>query len=354
MKCLSCSQEMVNYLVQTKKQQISYDICEACGSLWLDKGELDKTAFQVTGSIEYCSDKKVDVPAGPTKTCPRCDRQNLDKVRFIGCGDVALDRCPNCGGFWLDSGELDLVNQELKDIMPVQGKGFSDFVNNVHIPYWHKRIKRQSSQTDFQIETPPIKGASLVSQTEYNCPACESKLNQYDIFSINIDGCPKCRGVFLDKNELRKLKDALHKGEWTTLRWLDDELDAIDQANITVSDRLCPKCTGQKILTTSFGDSKILIDYCPKCHGIWLDGAEYRQIVDHLTAHLNKYSSKDMAAKAYQEIKEIWSGPENVVPEVLDAKAAIAALLNITIFEHPALFQTLQKISGAGRGIGLG
>ena len=53
MDCLKCNREMVNYYVQTKKETISYDVCESCGSLWLDAGELDKMAFQVEGSIEY-------------------------------------------------------------------------------------------------------------------------------------------------------------------------------------------------------------------------------------------------------------------------------------------------------------
>ena len=55
MRCLSCGAEMMNHLVQTKDDEISYDLCEECGSLWLDRGELDKMAFQVEGSIEYCS-----------------------------------------------------------------------------------------------------------------------------------------------------------------------------------------------------------------------------------------------------------------------------------------------------------
>jgi hypothetical protein len=29
MECLNCNEEMVNNLVQTKKDQIAYDICEA-------------------------------------------------------------------------------------------------------------------------------------------------------------------------------------------------------------------------------------------------------------------------------------------------------------------------------------
>ena len=64
-------------------------------------------------------------------------------VRFLGETNVILDHCRNCGGFWLDAGELNLVDQELVRIMPVDGHGFSDFVNKVHVPYWFKRINDQ-------------------------------------------------------------------------------------------------------------------------------------------------------------------------------------------------------------------
>ena len=73
MKCLNCNEEMINNLVMTKKKQISYDICEACGSLWLDAGELDKMAFQVDGSIEYCSKDTAEGISGHAKGCPRCE-----------------------------------------------------------------------------------------------------------------------------------------------------------------------------------------------------------------------------------------------------------------------------------------
>ena len=59
MRCLNCGTEMMNNQVSTKNDLISYDMCEKCGSLWLDEGELDKMAFQVEGSIEYCSQEPV-------------------------------------------------------------------------------------------------------------------------------------------------------------------------------------------------------------------------------------------------------------------------------------------------------
>ncbi|MGC2417163.1 MAG: zf-TFIIB domain-containing protein, partial [Candidatus Acidiferrales bacterium] len=172
MNCLNCGTEMTNNEVITKKDRISYDMCEKCGSLWLDKGELDKMAFTVEGSIEYCESEKDSLPEQQAKKCPRCDDSTLAKVKFLECDDIFLHYCRNCGGFWLDGGELNLIDQTLTRIMPVAGKGFSDFVNNTHVPYWSKRVQKPSGETDFRVEVLPIKGATLKQTTGDICPAC--------------------------------------------------------------------------------------------------------------------------------------------------------------------------------------
>lgn len=344
MKCLNCRTEMTNNLVQTSKDRISYDICADCGSLWLDAGELDKMAFQVDASIEACSKDKVDDASGPGEDCPRCDGMTLEKVSFVG-SDLFLDRCANCEGFWLDGGELDLVNKELLDIMPVKGKGFSEFLNNVHLPYWYKRLRKKSSQTDFKVDVLPIRGAELESATEHVCPTCSANLNIYAVFGIEFEGCPMCKGVLLNPDELRKLKDRATRGTWRELRWMDDEVEAVGRANVMPSGRLCAKCSGIHLLTTCFGDSSILIDWCSRCNSLWLDRDELQGIVEYLRQKLNRLSSDEMKKKVLEEIKEIWTGPESKISEILDAKAAISALINITIFEHPSLCQRLILLS---------
>lgn len=347
MNCLTCNQEMINNLVQIKDDQISYDVCESCGSLWLDSGEFDKMAFQVEGSIEYSSLRKAEEVSEKTKNCPRCDGIQLDKVFFLGHSDILLDHCGNCNGFWLDGGELDLVNRQLESIMPVKGKGFSEFVAGVHLPYWYKRIRRKSSETDFEVEVPIIKGAQLKAKTDYSCPVCNENLGRYEIFNIEIDGCSKCKGLFLDKDELRKLKDKSIKGTWQTLRWMDDEVEAIEKSKAMLSKRSCPKCQKTNFISTNFGDSNTIIDWCPSCCGVWLDGGEFKEILQYMLGKLNELTSDEMKSKVYEEIKEIWDGPEDKLSEILDAKATISALINITIFEHPKLFGWMTNFSNS-------
>src|SRR5262249_36888339 len=158
---------------------------------------------------------------------------------------------------------LNLIDNELTKIMPVSGRGFSDFVNNVHIPYWYKRIRRDSRETDFEIEVEPIRGAKHQGPTTDKCPTDGTTLDLYSIFSMKLEGCPKCHGMWLVKDELRKLKNEALEGQ---LHWLNDEIDNIEKTAAVPSERVCPKSDGGKLLSVVFGNSSIVIDWCPKCH----------------------------------------------------------------------------------------
>jgi Zn-finger nucleic acid-binding protein len=342
MKCLNCDTEMTSNEVATKKTHVSYDICEKCGSLWLDSGELDKMAFQVEGSIEYCEQEKDKEPETQVKKCPRCEDFVLDKVRFLESDDIYLHCCKNCGGFWLDGGELNLIDKELARIMPVKGKGFSDFVNDVHVPYWYKRVKKQSSETDFKVDVPPIQGAEKGKSTSDICPTCGNTLNEYSIFSMEFEGCSKCKGLWLVKDELRKLKNREEDG---SLRWMNDEIENIEKTSVVATKRPCVKCKTVNMVSVIFGNSSILIDWCPQCHGMWLDRGEFEGITDYMTHERAHMQVKQIEKQLATDVKRVVvGGPESRIDELRDAKSAVSALISATIFEHPALFNLVTSI----------
>jgi Zn-finger nucleic acid-binding protein len=254
MRCLNCDAKMVNYDVITKKTELSYDVCEKCGSLWLDAGELDKMAFKVAGSIEFCSEEEDKTPERQIKKCPRCQDFNLSRVRFLSVTDIILNHCKNCGGFWLDGGELNLIDRELAKIMPVGGKGFSEFVNHVHVPYWFKRIRKMNSETDFHAAVAPLKGAKLRQATNDQCPVCGKALDLYSAFAMEFEGCPNCKGMWLIKDELRKLKNKAEEGR---LRWLNDEIENLEKTSVIPTSRSCIKCNGVKMVSVVFGELSI-------------------------------------------------------------------------------------------------
>lgn len=343
MNCLNCGTEMTTNEVITRKNRVSYNMCEKCGSLWLDKGELDKMAFQVEGSIEYCESGKDSLPEEQPKKCPRCDDSTLDKVKFLESDDIFLHHCRNCGGFWLDGGELNLIDQTLARIMPVKGKGFSDFVNNAHVPYWFKRVQKPSDQTDFSVDVSPIQGAELKQTTGDSCPACGNALSLYTVFSLDFEGCSKCKGVWLVSDELRKLKNREADG---SLRWLNDEIESIDKASAIPTKRPCIKCAGVNMISVIFGNSSIVIDWCPNCHGIWLDRGAFDAITAYLEDERAHAQPKEIEKHAAADIKHAVSGgPESRLDELRDAKSALSTLISATIFEHPKFYDFMANLS---------
>jgi len=355
MKCRNCGEEMANYTVQAGLKRLSYDICESCGSLWLDKGELDKMAYQVSGSVEYSTVGEAEAEGEKKKECPRCEGVAMDKVNFLGVGDIVLDHCDNCGGFWLDGGELDLANEELERIMNVSGHGFSEFLKKAHLPFWVKRIKNKSSDTDFKIDVKPLGNAVRISETGLECPVCdEAKLDMYNVYGMQVDACPECHGIWLNEGELRRMKDRSVKlSGWYQLNWMDDEVESVgDDLGAIPSDRACPECEDEKMISTSFGDSGTVIEWCPGCGGIWLDAGEMDEIIGYMKKQLDSLSEEEMKEKVYEEIKEIWDGPEGVLSEIRDAASAIGTLINMKIYKHPRLVDAMAKFAMASRSVG--
>jgi hypothetical protein len=77
---------------------------------------------------------------------------------------------------------------------------------------------------------------------------------------------------------------------------------------------------------------------------VWLERHEFEDIVRYLRDELDHLTSREMEKKLVEQVKKIWNdSSESKISEVLDAKAAISALINISIYEHPALADLLLR-----------
>jgi len=92
--------------------------CNRCGGIFFTAGELDRLSAPHRGNIEYTT---VDLDSfahtdrfGPA-SCP-LDGVEMKKVSFNIYTDIILDYCPGCGGFWLDGGELERINGEVREL----------------------------------------------------------------------------------------------------------------------------------------------------------------------------------------------------------------------------------------------
>jgi Zn-finger nucleic acid-binding protein len=113
--CPSCGQEMKELIAD----DIATDVCDACGSVFLDKTELNTLATGMAGDIEALSiDKDLHAEQLPRRACPKCPDQPMKKVNLLRVSDIVFDHCPLCGGFFLDKDKVRDMNLILKEMTP--------------------------------------------------------------------------------------------------------------------------------------------------------------------------------------------------------------------------------------------
>jgi Zn-finger nucleic acid-binding protein len=64
------------------------------------------------------------------RTCPRCDQIVMMRHFYSPRRRVEVDECPNCGGFWLDAGELALIRNEHAN-EPEQQRAVKEYLDSV-------------------------------------------------------------------------------------------------------------------------------------------------------------------------------------------------------------------------------
>jgi len=138
-----------------------------------------------------------------------------------------------------------------------------------------------------------------------HCPRCKTVLNSINLKDIQIDICPMCYGVWLDKEELQKLLEIDRNtlklienkeeidGNWLKLMEIDSKESAKEENLSRIAegygDRMwegeigCPKCNTMMQKHPYAVTSDIFIDSCPNGCGIWLDKGEILRIADYLT-----------------------------------------------------------------------
>ncbi|MBN1506687.1 MAG: zf-TFIIB domain-containing protein [Sedimentisphaerales bacterium] len=104
--------------------------------------------------------------------CPVC----RDAMITLELGDVEVDHCTNCGGIWLDSGELELLLDH-----PAQAQRLLGSFQETAVPTEQGR----------------------------KCPICDRKMAKVSVGqgapSLLIDKCPRSDGLWFDKGELQDI-----------------------------------------------------------------------------------------------------------------------------------------------------
>ena len=83
--------------------------CPTCKGMWLDRGELQKLMHDA--EVEALL-RNYAAPAKNPAPCPR-DGEPMERRKIE---DVEVDLCEACGGFWLDRGELEPLEESVHEI----------------------------------------------------------------------------------------------------------------------------------------------------------------------------------------------------------------------------------------------
>lgn len=172
------------------------------------------------------------------------------------------------------------------------------------------------------------------------CPKCMIELKTKEIGKTTVDECQKCKGIWFDEDELRKVKDFTD----SDLNWLDFEIwKHEDRFKLKESSVKCPNC---KINTKAidYGETSIEIDYCTSCKGVWLDKGEFKKIIDAIEKELLGKSFSEYFSTTIQEAKEIFSGPESFISEWKDFLTVFRMMQYRMLVENPKLAKKINDI----------
>jgi Zn-finger nucleic acid-binding protein len=98
-------------LKEVEVKEITVDVCDnGCGGIWFDNYELNKVdephESMGEGLLELHKDEQMHVDHDKQRHCPKCETIPMMRHFFSVKHEVEVDECPQCGGYWLDHGEL--------------------------------------------------------------------------------------------------------------------------------------------------------------------------------------------------------------------------------------------------------
>ena len=110
-----------------------------------------------------------------------------------------------------------------------------------------------------------------------NCPRDGATLQPRPVGETTIETCPTCGGMYLEHGQLNRIVPPTPG---------DVEFCTVDGDTFQHEDEYgpitCPH-DGTTMRKVDFNiDTQIILDYCPTCHGFWIDPKELERITDEV------------------------------------------------------------------------
>lgn len=106
-----------------------------------------------------------------------------------------------------------------------------------------------------------------------NCPKCETEaLAPARVRGVEVDRCHRCQGIWFDADELSRLLAE----EASVLKPLAS--GSPDPAANARAGK-CPRDHTRLLRVASARQRTVILETCPACRGLWLDGGELAQLL---------------------------------------------------------------------------
>jgi Zn-finger nucleic acid-binding protein len=152
---------------------------------------------------------------------------------------MTIENCPGCGGIWFDAGELNRLVSVIPKFDPSQAK-----------------------------------------PAQVPCVGCGEtmELHTFPQTDVEIDRCPACQGIWLDRSEFEALKEQLADFmPEVDAGWHERAQASIDEAAKKEQDRTrCRDCTAT---LSHVRRGRVTLDRCPDCGGTWFDVGEITAVL---------------------------------------------------------------------------
>jgi len=122
------------------------------------------------------------------------------------------------------------------------------------------------------------------------CPDCREEMIVLEVDKVEVDFCLKCQGIWLDEGELEILLDSVEERNQFSESFQVEEKSAEKKRKCPVCNKKMEKILINQSPANSIGvDSqqglpmvgeKMILDSCPKKHGLWFDHGELFKTLD--------------------------------------------------------------------------
>jgi len=171
------------------------------------------------------------------------------------------------------------------------------------------------------------------------CPNGHKKLDQILFHNVEVDYCPDCLGIWFDKDELIYAKD----DNDSQLKWVDfDVWRHKEKFQAVAVSRRCPVCR-IPFVQIGYDNSKVKVDYCKNCMGIWLDRGEFKQIMIYLKDKADYEILHHYTKNLIKQLWEVFTGPQNFREEVVDVMMVLKLLKYKLMVQHPHLEKIIEE-----------